>query len=181
MDYIKYDNSHILKEHKQLFNILFETLDISKVVFVGGIADYLNLRPHFQMPINDIDLCFRSKAHIAEFAKRYPLRRYPTIYTLDAKEVYTGDCKINGRLIHCDLFRQESVYIRPIAQSTLLGQKVLHTNFEGMKAFHNEHIEFMSSDLQAEQYNWKRLYKHSRKASLYNLLSYREEKELQAV
>ena len=181
MNYFEYDTAHICKEHRQLFKELFQCLDLDKVVFVGGIADYLNLRPDFEMPINDIDLTFRSKSHITAFTQRYPMKRHESIYSNDALHVFTGGCTINGRHIHFDFFQQDSVFIRPVAKSELLGQQVLHTSFVGMQAFHNEYIALMSSDEQAENYEWKRLYKHSKKASLYNLLSYRKEKELEIV
>lgn len=177
MDVLKYDRAHILKEHQEILHVIFETIDMDKVVFVGGIADYLNLRPKYQMPVNDIDLCFRAKEHIANFEKRFKMTRYPSLYMRDAKAVFNGECVVDGKSVHFDFFQQSSIYTRPISQSSLLGQKVLHTSFEGMQAFHNEHIELLCSDSLGEKYNWKRLYKHSRKAALYNMISFKMERE----
>lgn len=177
MNYRNYDIQHILPEHREMFRVLFETIDTDRVVFVGGVADYINLRGSYTMPINDIDLCFREEAHIAQFADRFKMKRFPSLYPKDAASVYTCDCKINGYMVHIDLFKQDSVFVRPVGSSELLGQNVLHTNFEGMKAFHNDYIDMLNSDVKGKYYDWKRLYKHSRKAALYNLIDYRKEKE----
>lgn len=174
---LNYDKTHILPEHQKLFEILFKTMNLEKVVFVGGIADYLNLRHEFDMPINDIDLCFRDTEHIKNFSQIYPMRKYPSVYTKDALAVYTGAVQIAKRRIHFDLFQQPSIFTRPVSQSELLGRKVLHTSFEGMRDFHNEHVGLLSSEQMGHEYEWKRLYKHSRKAALYNMITYKREKQ----
>ena len=53
---LKEDEQNIFYEQKQALKNIFKNLDITKIAFVGGIADYINLRSYYDMPINDIDI-----------------------------------------------------------------------------------------------------------------------------
>ena len=177
MNTIEYDKNTITKPGKEALSLLFSTLDINKVTFVGGIADYLNLRGHYNMPINDIDIVFRDESVLNELGKVLQIQRFESKYATDTNLVYVTNFKHPQGEIHIDFFKQVSIHKRPNNSSLLLGTKVLHTSFVGMQQFHNEHIELMSSDSKDNQYEWKRLYKHSRKAALYNLITYKQEKQ----
>lgn len=177
MDSIKYDTKHILKEHQEALQLLFDAVDLSKITFVGGIADYLNLRTHFKLPINDIDMVFSDYKTLEEFGKIVPLKRFKSTYHTDTDSVFIGNYTSKGHEIHFDFFKQYSIHKTANSKSSLLGQTVYHTTFKGMQDFHNGQIASLTSDVTKDKYDWKRLYKHSRKAALYNLLCYKQEKE----
>ncbi len=177
MDTLKYDKSHILESRQEALHLLFSTLDLTKVSFVGGIADYINLRGKYVMPINDIDLVFRDEEDLKALAQVLPLKRFESKYATDTNIVYVTNFEHKTAPIHIDCFRQHTIYNRPTSTSDLLGHQVNHHSFKGMKQFHNEHVELMSSDSKLHEYEWKRLYKHSRKAALYNLICYKRDKQ----
>ena len=47
-----------------------------------------------------------------------------------------------------------------------------------MKKVHNDEIPLKTSEARGNSYEWKRLYKHSKKASLYNNVIFLQEKNL---
>lgn len=177
MDYLEFDNTHIFKEQKATFQLLFETLNLDKVYFVGGVADYLNLRDHFEMPVHDVDIVYQDERDLAPLWDRITLRRHVCkFYEFDEMEVLVGDYFIYGKRVHIDCFKRNLMY-GGVSKSQLLGETVRHSSFETMRKFHNDHVGKLTSRVMGVNYEWKRLYKHSKKASLYNLVRYKEQKE----
>ena len=177
MNYKAFDTNYIYEEQQATFRLLFETLDLSKVSFVGGIADYLNLRDYYEMPVHDVDLVYWNEEDLEPLWKKMSLRRHVCkFYEFDKMEVLVGDYFVNGKRVHIDCFKRNHIY-GGISQSELLGETVQHASFGTMLKFHNEHVAKLTSKAMGSNYEWKRLYKHSKKASLYNLVRYRQEKK----
>ncbi|SEC21155.1 hypothetical protein SAMN04489761_2387 [Tenacibaculum sp. MAR_2009_124] len=170
--YEELDNELIFKEQKQVLRNVFDQMDMSKVVFIGGIADYINLREHYHLVINDIDLAYENEEDIAHFLKNYDYKKYQNrFYNSLNNEVLVIEVPFGGKCVHFDFFQRDLKRL-DIDQSYLLGEKVHHTSFNEMKNFHNQEIGKQTSRMQKEKYEWKRLYKHSIKASLYNAVCY---------
>ncbi|MEZ0128445.1 hypothetical protein AB9T88_00955 [Flavobacterium sp. LBUM151] len=175
---LKEDEKNIFYEQQQALKNVFEKLDLSKIAFVGGIADYINLRSYYDMPVNDIDIIYEDEAVLMPIQQQDGIRKYPTaFYNMNVGEVLVSEYLVNNRKIHTDYYKRIFSKIK-LVQSPLLGTMVWHASFNEMKAFHNSQIPEVTSQAMGEKYEWKRLYKHSKKASLYNNISYLEEKQL---
>ncbi|CAL2093891.1 conserved protein of unknown function [Tenacibaculum sp. 190524A02b] len=167
-NYIALDNRLIYQEQKKVLRYLFEKIDLSKIVFVGGIADYLNLRDYYHMIINDVDLIYEEEKYLETFLKENQATKYKNkFYESLHDEVLVVNIPVGKKLVHFDLFRKDFEDVE-ITESILLGKKVLHKSFEAMRTFHNTEIGKQTSEVMQKKYEWKRLYKHSIKASLYN-------------
>ncbi|GIQ57664.1 hypothetical protein Flavo103_08000 [Flavobacterium collinsii] len=174
--FLKEDEKNIFYEQKQALKNIFEKLDMSKIAFVGGIADYINLRSYYDMPINDIDIIYQDEEDLLPIKENEGITRYFTrFYDLEV-EVLVSEFKIDNKEVHADFFKRVFSKIR-LVQSPLLGTMVWHATFNEMKAFHNNQIPLITSEAMGQKYEWKRLYKHSKKASLYNNVCYLEEKQ----
>ncbi|CAA9197830.1 hypothetical protein ACHRVW_16125 [Flavobacterium collinsii] len=174
--FLKEDEKNIFYEQKQALKNIFEKLDMSKIAFVGGIADYINLRSYYDMPINDIDIIYQDEEDLLPIKENDGITRYFTrFYDLEV-EVLVSEFKIDNKEVHADFFKRVFSKIR-LVQSPLLGTMVWHATFNEMKAFHNNQIPLITSEAMGQKYEWKRLYKHSKKASLYNNVCYLEEKQ----
>jgi hypothetical protein len=174
--FLKEDEKNIFYEQKQALKNIFEKLDMSKIAFVGGIADYINLRGYYDMPINDIDIIYQDEEDLLPIKENDGITRYFTrFYDLEV-EVLVSEFKIDNKEVHADFFKRVFSKIR-LVQSPLLGTMVWHATFNEMKAFHNNQIPLITSEAMGQKYEWKRLYKHSKKASLYNNVCYLEEKQ----
>lgn len=172
------DETNIFYEQQQALKNIFERLDMSKIAFVGGIADYLNLRRYYEMPVNDIDIIYENEDDLLPIKEQYGIIKYCTkFYNMDVGEVLVSECFVNSKKIHMDFYKRNFSKIK-LTQSPLLGKMVSHATFSEMKDFHNKQIPEVTSKTAGEKYEWRRLYKHSRKASLYNNVSYLEEKNL---
>lgn len=177
MNYLEYDRHHIFEEQKATFRLLFNEIDLSKICFVGGVADYLNLRDYYDMPVHDLDVVYQDEADLEPLKKYIEMERYHCkFYEFDEMEVLVGQHFINNKRVHIDFFRRNFIY-GGVTTSMLLGREVRHSTFESMKKFHNDHIGKLTSRAMGVDYEWKRLYKHSKKASLYNLVTYQQEKQ----
>lgn len=178
MDYLNYDNKAIYEEQKATLRVVFEHLDLSKVTFVGGVADYLNLRHEFRMPVHDLDIVYTNEADLQPLIDIVGVHRHKCkFYEFDEMEVLVTEHMINDKRVHIDFFKRNFIY-GGVNVSPLLGTNVRHTSFESMKKFHNDHVAKLTSKALGMNYEWKRLYKHSKKASLYNLIEYRREKNI---
>ena len=176
MKSISKDELNIFDEQKAAFRFLFETVNLDDVVFVGGVADYLNIRDHFELPVHDIDISYYNDQVIEDLSQKISLEKHNSrFYDCDSYEVHIGKFYIGKKRVHFDLFRPNFSYCG-IATSELLGRTVQHSCFDTMRRLHNDHISQFTSKATAQDYNWNRLYKHSRKAGLYNLITYRKEK-----
>jgi hypothetical protein len=174
--FLKEDEKNIFYEQKQALKNIFEKLDMSKIAFVGGIADYINLRGYYDMPINDIDIIYQDEEDLLPIKENDGITRYFTrFYDLEV-EVLVSEFKIDNKEVHADFFKRVFSKIR-LVQSPLLGTMVWHATFNEMKAFHNNQIPLITSEAMGQKYEWKRLYKHSKKASLYNNVCYLAEKQ----
>lgn len=58
--FLEYDKKNIRSLQQMALEFLFNNVNLSKVVFCGGIADYLNLRQYYDITINDIDLLLKT-------------------------------------------------------------------------------------------------------------------------
>ena len=64
--YSEYDRKHIFNEQQATFESVFSKVDLSKIAFVGGVADYLNLRDYYDMPVNDLDIIFQDEEDLRQ-------------------------------------------------------------------------------------------------------------------
>jgi len=176
MDYLKKDNLAIYEEQKATFQFIFDHVNLSKIAFVGGVADYINLRDYYKMPVHDLDIIYQNEDDLKEIINKIGVKRHLcSFYKFDQMQVLVADFFINNKRVHIDFFKRN--YIREgITTSYLLGHQVKHSSFESMQKFHNAHVSMLTSDALGEKYEWKRLYKHSKKASLYNMICYQKEK-----
>ncbi|WP_408028959.1 hypothetical protein [Tenacibaculum xiamenense] len=141
---------------------------MKKIVFIGGIADYINLRKQYHLMVNDIDIAFENENDIAPFLNNYGYKKYRNrFYSSEENEVIVVNIPIGGKSVHFDFFKKGFRHLE-VEHSYLLGEKVMHAGFNRMRRFHNREIGNQTSTMQRERYEWKRLYKHSIKASLYN-------------
>lgn len=170
MNYLQYDTTHIYKEHQDTFALLRDTIDLEQVAFVGGIADYLNLRGHHKMPVNDFDLVISNPAVIDPLKEIIHFAHTETLYLNETSSVFQSNYIVDDCCVHLDFFEVSSIYEHPICRSEFLGTEVQHYDFETMRTFHNNQISVFTTDVKGADYDWKRLYKHSRKGGLYNLI-----------
>lgn len=170
------DKSNIFYEQQKAFEYLFHTLDLSKVAFVGGVADYINLRSYYKLPVHDFDIIYQNEEDILPLKKDIKLKKYHIGFykTNDNQEVVVAKIRVNNKEVHMDCFPRNFEHI-DLQESMLLGYKVLHASFEEMRTFHNYHIQFLTSTHLGKDYKWERLYKHSKKAGLYNNIVYSKE------
>lgn len=176
--YVKQDNLHIPKAQRIAIHHVFSLIDASRIAFVGGIADYLNLREYYDMPINDLDFIYEDENDLKPIIEKDTVKKFKcNFYTRDSDEVLISDIYIDGSRVHIDYFKRNFLSVK-LTRSLLLGKMVRHASFTEMKKFHNDHIEPLTSRKTGGKYDWKRLYKHSRKASLYNNIQYLKERGL---
>lgn len=162
------DETLIYKEQQEVLGYVFEKIDLSAIVFIGGIADYINLRENYHLVINDIDIAYENEEDIADFIQEYGYTKYKNkFYKTLNNEVTVVEIPFGDKSVHFDFFKKDFKKIG-INESFLLGKKVRHGSFDEMRNFHNKEIGNQTSTMQNEKYEWKRLYKHSIKASLYN-------------
>ncbi|WP_035091343.1 MULTISPECIES: hypothetical protein [Aquimarina] len=178
--YEEKDRANIFLEQQEVFKQIFELLDCSKIAFVGGVADYINLRSYYDMPVHDLDIIYQDEEDLVSVIEKYNLIRHGiNFYNInESKEVLVSEIFINNKRVHIDYFKRNFAMIE-LKESYLLGRKVLHCSFSEMMKFHNDHIPLLTSQAMGSNYEWRRLYKHSKKASLYNNVCYLKEKELQ--
>ncbi|MEN2399247.1 hypothetical protein GKZ90_0005630 [Flavobacterium sp. MC2016-06] len=175
--FLKEDEKNIFYEQQQALKNIFDKLDLSKIAFVGGIADYINLRNYYDMPINDIDIIFQDEDDLLPIKEKDGITPYFCRFYDKGGQVLVSEYFINDKNVHTDYYKRIFSKIK-LTQSPLLGKMVWHADFNEMKASHNNQIAETTSQAMGEKYEWKRLYKHSKKASLYNNISYLEEKKL---
>lgn len=176
MNFIKEDNQAIYAEQKATFQFIFDHVDLSKITFVGGVADYINLRSYYKMPVHDIDIIFQDEKDLKEIFNKIGAKKYTSsFYKIDQMEVFVSKFIANNKRVHIDFFKLNNIREGTV-KSYLLGQQVQHSSFVKMQKFHNSYVSKLTSEVLGEKYEWKRLYKHSKKASLYNMISYQNEK-----
>ncbi|MBV1923926.1 MAG: hypothetical protein KUG68_07865 [Flavobacteriaceae bacterium] len=176
MNYLKKDNLSIYHEQKATFQFIYDHVDLSKITFVGGVADYINLRDYYKMPVHDLDIIFQDEEDLKEIIKKIGVKKYTSsFYKIDQMEVLVAKFFINNKSVHIDFFKLNNIR-EGISKSYLLGKQVQHSSFKSMQTFHNTYVGKLTSDVLGEKYEWKRLYKHSKKASLYNMITYQKEK-----
>jgi hypothetical protein len=176
--FLEYDKKNIRSFQQMALEFLFNNVNMSKVVFCGGVADYLNLREYYDITINDIDLIFENEQDLQPMINKLETKRYLSkYYKTKNGEALVHIFRVGENSINIDSFPRDfsnSTYI----QSPLLGKMVWHTSFEESKKNHNTEIHLNTSEVKGVDYQWRRLYKHSRKASLYNNVTFLEEKNL---
>lgn len=176
--FLEFDQKNILTEQQKALGFIFDNLDLSKIAFCGGIADYLNLRQYYQMRVNDLDIMYENEEDLNPIKNKVDIKRYTSkFYRTKNGETLVYKFKIHGKEINVDNFPNDFSRLA-LTQSPLLGKMVLHSSFNEMKKFHNSEIHLKTSEVTGINYEWKRLYKHSRKASLYNNVTFLEEKNL---
>lgn len=178
MNYLDYDTEHIYQEHKKTFALLRDTIDLSQVVFVGGVADYLNLRGQHPMPINDFDLVVSNPSVLEPLKEFVSFAHTETLYLHESKSVFQANYVVDNCWVHLDIFLVESIYEHGLSCSQFLGTDIQHHDFETMRKFHNNQISVFTTDVKGSEYDWKRLYKHTRKGGLYNLTAYKNKPSL---
>ncbi|RUT69432.1 hypothetical protein D0817_16490 [Flavobacterium cupreum] len=176
--FLKEDEKNIFYEQQQALQNIFDKLDLSKIAFVGGIADYINLRSYYDMPVNDIDIIYENEEDLLPIQEQDGITRYfSRFYNINVGEVLVSEFFVNNKNVHTDYYKRIFSKIQ-LTQSPLLGRMVWHATFNEMKEFHNTQLPEVTSAAMGHKYEWKRLYKHSKKASLYNNVCYLEEKQL---
>jgi hypothetical protein len=177
-DFLEEDTNTIFLEQQKAFDHIFNKLDLSKIAFVGGVADYINLRSYYEMPINDLDIIYENEEDLSSIIENGEITRHITsFYKMNIGEVLVSEFNVNGKDVHIDFYKRKFSKMS-LMKSLLLGKMVWHATFKEMKKFHNNQIPELTSEVAGKDYEWKRLYKHSKKASLYNNVSYLEEKKL---
>jgi hypothetical protein len=175
---LKYDQENIFEEQKKTLEFLFDTIDMSKFAFVGGVADYINLRQYYKMPINDLDIVYENDIDIEQVAKVLNLESFKSSFYKKINDtVLISEFKVGNKYVHIDFYKRDFSVLR-LQQSELIGKVVWHTSFKEMQRFHNSQIPQLTSEAMGNKYDWKRLYKHSKKASLYNNIIFLKEKNL---
>lgn len=176
--FLEYDKKNIHNLQQMALAFLFNNANMSKVVFCGGIADYLNLRQYYDITINDIDILFENELDLQPMTNKLETKRYHSkFYKTKNGEALVHIFRAGEKSINIDSFPRDFSNATHI-QSPLLGKMVWHTSFEESKKNHNNEIHLNSSEVRGIDYQWKRLYKHSRKAALYNNVTFLEEKNL---
>ncbi len=172
------DQTTIFNEQQVALQQIFDKVDLSKIAFVGGIADYINLRAFYEMPIHDIDLIYKNEEDLKKLVNLNEVGRYQSrFYKKHTSQVLVHEFKVNNKSVHADFFQHQFNNIK-LKQSMLLGKMVWHCSFEEMQQFHNSQLEKLTSEAAKQDYEWRRLYKHSKKASLYNNITYLKEEGL---
>jgi hypothetical protein len=175
ISFLELDKQNIFNEHQEVLEFIFNTLDISKIGFVGGIADYINLRQYYEMPINDIDIIYENENDITAVDGVMKLEKfYANFFQLSSNEVLVSEFKIGDKNVHIDYYKRNFNNLR-LKQSPLLSKMVWHIPFKEMQRFHNMMIPELTSEAMGTDYDWERLYKHSKKAALYNNVTYLKE------
>lgn len=176
--FLEYDKKNIFIEQQKALGFVFDNLDLSKIAFCGGIADYLNLRQYYQMRVNDLDIMYENEEDLNPIKHKVDIKRYTSkFYRTKNGETLVYKFKIYDKEINVDNFPNDFSKLT-LTQSPLLGKMVWHSSFNEMKKFHNNEIHLKTSKITGINYEWRRLYKHSRKASLYNNVTFLEEKNL---
>ncbi|REG99100.1 hypothetical protein [Flavobacterium aquicola] len=176
--FLEIDKKNIFTEQQKALGFIFDNLDLSKIAFCGGVADYLNLRQYYQMHINDLDIIYENEEDLDPIKNKVDVKRYISkFYRTRNGETLVYKFKIYGKEINVDNFPKDFSTLT-LTQSPLLGKMVWHSSFNEMKKFHNNEIHLKTSEIAGINYEWKRLYKHSKKASLYNNVTFLEEKNL---
>jgi len=176
--FLEYDKKNIFIEQQKALGFVFDNLDLSKIAFCGGIADYLNLREYYQMRVNDLDIMYENEEDLNPIKHKVDIKRYTSkFYRTKNGETLVYKFKIYDKEINVDNFPNDFSKLT-LTQSPLLGKMVWHSSFNEMKKFHNNEIHLKTSKVTGINYEWRRLYKHSRKASLYNNVTFLEEKNL---
>ncbi len=175
--YSDQDRANIFVAQQEALAHVFNVIDLSKIAFVGGVADYINLRSYYDMPVHDLDILYEKEEHLKPIIENEGvIRHFSPFYKMSKGKVLVSEFFTNGKRVHTDYFKRNFYELR-LTQSPLLGTLVWHASFKEMKKFHNEQIPELTSGTMGRDYEWKRLYKHSRKASLYNNVGYLKEKE----
>lgn len=175
---LEYDKKNIRSFQQMALEFLFNNVNMSKVVFCGGIADYINLREYYDITINDIDLIFENEIDLQPMTSKLATKRYNSkFYKTKSGEALVNIFRVGDKSINIDSFPRDFTNVTHI-QSPLLGKMVWHTSFEDSQKNHNNEIHLNTSEAKGIDYQWRRLYKHSRKASLYNNITFLEEKKL---
>ncbi|EJL64879.1 hypothetical protein [Flavobacterium sp. CF136] len=176
--FLEYDKKNIFIEQQKALGFVFDNLDLSKIAFCGGVADYLNLRQYYQMRVNDLDIMYENEEDLNPIKHKVDIKRYTSkFYRTKNGETLVYKFKIYDKEINVDNFPNDFSKLT-LTQSPLLGKMVWHSSFNEMKKFHNNEIHLKTSKITGINYEWRRLYKHSRKASLYNNVTFLEEKNL---
>ncbi|MEP2935287.1 MAG: hypothetical protein ABJM06_06190 [Gilvibacter sp.] len=178
MNHLEYDTENIYNEHRKTFEMLRDHIDLSQVAFVGGIADYLNLRGHHKMPVNDFDMVISNPLVIEPLKELIRFAHTDTLYLNETSSVFQSNYIVDDCCVHLDFFMVSSIYEQAVCTSQFLGTPVQHYDFATMREFHNNQISIFTTDVKGEAYDWKRLYKHSRKGGLYNLIALKNKKSI---
>ena len=176
--FLDYDRTNIALFQQMALQFIFDNVDLNKVAFCGGIADYVNLREYYDMDINDIDLMYENERDLHLIMKKLGTKRYISkFYKTKNGEALVHIFRIGKKVINIDSFLKDFSKSN-LVRSALLGHMIWHSSFEDCKKNHNDEIPLKISEESGLNYDWKRLYKHSRKAGLYNNVKFLEEKNL---
>jgi hypothetical protein len=130
------------------------------------------------MPVNDVDVMYEKEEDMHLIMNKLETKRYVSkFYSTKTGETLVFSYKVGNRVINVDTFPKDFSAME-LSQSLLLGKTVWHSSFNEMKRMHNNEIPLKTSEARGINYEWKRLYKHSKKASLYNNITFLEEKKL---
>ncbi len=176
--FLEYDRKNIRSLQQIALEFIFNNVNMSKIVFCGGIADYLNLRAYYDITINDIDILYENELDLQPMTNKLGTKRYISkFYKTKNGEALVNIFRNGVNTINIDSFPKD-LSKSTHTQSSLLGKMVWHTSFDDSKKNHNDEIPLNTSETRGINYEWRRLYKHSKKASLYNNVTFLEEKNL---
>jgi hypothetical protein len=74
--FLDFDKTTIPVFQQMALQFIFDNVDLNKVAFCGGIADYVNLREYYDMDINDIDLMYENELDLHLIMKKLGTKRY---------------------------------------------------------------------------------------------------------
>jgi len=160
--------NYLLVPQDIAMSIIKSTIGLDNVIFVGGVADYMNLKGFVDMPINDIDLVYNDKKDLINFLEHFNVvyrNVNSNVYKEYLKEYITLDIDLKVTTVRIDLFNRTNE-ITDIEHGEFYGYNIKYASSNNMSKFHNDMISKL-----ANSKDKKRLRKHSKKASYYNMLN----------
>lgn len=170
------DSSTIHIPQKIAIHTLLECVDSKNIIFVGGIADYVNLRKFINLKINDIDVVVEGIAQLAFLSGYYGVEStgnptYPGLH----REYFITDIPVGSDIVRIDLFEMDHIDVEYRVE-TLLNHQVKVATPSHMWSFHKQEVSRLQCDGngcihphcgESLDPDRKRLLKHSRKMTFY--------------
>ena len=137
----------------------------SKAVYVGGVADYINLRSHKEMRIKDIDIIVNYRDCLKPLYDNYHMAYKDNItYPGISKEYYICDFP-PAKWVRMDIFIADTKDI-DIVHKKILGEMVKCASPSYMYSFHAREVQRLTGNESYLDFR-DRIEKHRKKAVAY--------------